>query len=42
VIYAVLVTLRFGAGQGARRSALTALGGFAFAGFAVIGVELLL
>ena len=41
-IYAVLVGLRFGAGQGARRSALTALAGFAFASFAVIGVELLL
>jgi ABC-type uncharacterized transport system permease subunit len=40
-IYAVLVALRFGVGQGARRSALSALGGFVFASFAVIGVELL-
>jgi ABC-type transport system involved in cytochrome c biogenesis permease subunit len=42
LVYAVLVTLRFGLGQGARRSAQTALAGFAFAGFAVVGVELLL
>jgi ABC-type uncharacterized transport system permease subunit len=40
-IYALLVALRFGVGQGARRSALAALGGFAFASFAVIGVEIL-
>jgi ABC-type uncharacterized transport system permease subunit len=42
IVYAVLVVLRFGLGQGARRSAQSALAGFAFAGFAVIGVELLL
>ena len=42
LVYAVLVTLRFGLGQGARRSAQTALAGFAFAGFAVVGVEFLL
>jgi ABC-type uncharacterized transport system permease subunit len=41
-IYAVLVALRFGVRQGARRSAVSALGGFAFAAFAVIGVEILL
>jgi ABC-type transport system involved in cytochrome c biogenesis permease subunit len=41
-IYALVVVLRFGVGQGARRSALSALGGFAFASFAVIGVEILL
>lgn len=40
-IYAVLVTLRFGAHLPARRCAVTAVAGFAFLAFAVLGVELL-
>ena len=39
-IYAVLVTLRFGARLPARRCAVSAAAGFVFAGFAVLGVEL--
>jgi ABC-type uncharacterized transport system permease subunit len=41
-IYAVLVAARFGVSQGARQAAASAVGGFAFLAFAVIGVELLL
>lgn len=41
-IYAVLVAARFGVSQGARQAAASAVGGFAFLSFAVIGVELLL
>jgi ABC-type transport system involved in cytochrome c biogenesis permease subunit len=40
-VYAVLVALRFGAHQGARQAAASAVGGFAFLVFAVIGVGLL-
>jgi ABC-type transport system involved in cytochrome c biogenesis permease subunit len=40
-IYAVLLGARFGAGQGARRSALSAVAGFAVLLFAVVGVGLL-
>lgn len=40
-IYLVLVAVRFGRGQGARRAALSAVAAFAFLFFAVIGVELL-
>jgi len=40
-IYAVLVAARFGVSQGARQAAASAVGGFAFLFFAVIGVELL-
>ena len=40
-IYAVLVAARFGAHQGARESALAALGGFAFLLFAVVGIGVL-
>ncbi len=40
-IYAVLMATRFGAGQGARRAALSAVAGFAVLLFAVVGVELL-
>lgn len=39
-IYGVLVALRFGVGQGAWRCAANAMGGFAFAGVAIIGLEL--
>lgn len=39
-VYAVLVTLRFGAQLGARRCAVSAAAGFLFASFAVLGVEL--
>ena len=40
-IYAVLVAARFGVSQGARQAAASAVGGFGFLFFAVIGVELL-
>lgn len=40
-VYAVLCGMRFGARLGARRCAVSAAAGFVFAGFAVIGVELL-
>lgn len=40
-VYAVLCAMRFGAKLGARRCAVSAAAGFVFAGFAVIGVELL-
>jgi len=40
-VYAVLVGARFGASQGARQAAASAVGGFALLCFAVIGVELL-
>lgn len=40
-VYAVLVLARFGARQGARDAALSAVGGFAFLLFAVVGVGLL-
>ncbi len=39
-VYAVLVSLRFGAQLPARRCAMSATAGFAFASFAVLGVEL--
>jgi ABC-type transport system involved in cytochrome c biogenesis permease subunit len=39
-VCAVLVTARFGAGQGSRQAAASAVGGFVFLLFAVIGVEL--
>jgi ABC-type transport system involved in cytochrome c biogenesis permease subunit len=41
VVYAVLVAARFGGSQGARAAAASAVAGFAFLCFAVIGVELL-
>lgn len=41
LVYAVLVVLRFGLRLGARPCALSAAVGFLFAGFAVIGVELI-
>jgi ABC-type transport system involved in cytochrome c biogenesis permease subunit len=41
VVYSVLVVARFWARQGSRYAAASALGGFAFLCFAVIGVELL-
>jgi len=37
-VYAALVAIRFGAGQGARQAALSSVAGFAFLFFAVIGV----
>ena len=40
-IYAVLLATRFGSGQGARRSAVSAVAGFVALLFAVVGVELL-
>jgi ABC-type transport system involved in cytochrome c biogenesis permease subunit len=40
VVCAVLVTARFAAGQGSRQAAASAVGGFVFLLFAVIGVEL--
>jgi ABC-type transport system involved in cytochrome c biogenesis permease subunit len=40
-VYAVLVTARFGSRQGARQAAVSAVGGFAFLFFAVVGVEIL-
>ncbi len=39
-VYAVLAAARFGASQGSRQAAASAVGGFAFLFFAVIGVEL--
>lgn len=39
-VCAMLVAARFGAGQGARQAAASAVGGFVFLLFAVIGVEL--
>jgi ABC-type transport system involved in cytochrome c biogenesis permease subunit len=39
-IYALLVAFRFGSHQGSRQAAASAVGGFAFALFAVIGVGL--
>ena len=39
-VYAVLAAARFGARQGSRQAAASAVGGFAFLFFAVIGVEL--
>ncbi len=39
-VCAVLVAARFGAGQGSRQAAVSAVGGFVFLLFAVIGVEL--
>ena len=41
-VYGVLVVARFGSSQGARQAAASAVGGFAFLFFAVIGVELLI
>jgi ABC-type transport system involved in cytochrome c biogenesis permease subunit len=41
VVYAVLVTARFGSRQGARQAAVSAVGGFALLLFAVVGVEIL-
>jgi ABC-type transport system involved in cytochrome c biogenesis permease subunit len=40
-VYAVLVTARFGSRQGGRQAAVSAVGGFAFLLFAVVGVEIL-
>ncbi len=40
-VYAVLVTARFGSHQGARQAAVSAVGGFTFLFFAVVGVEIL-
>lgn len=40
LVCAVLVAARFGAGQGSRQAAASAVGGFVFLLFAVIGVEL--
>jgi ABC-type transport system involved in cytochrome c biogenesis permease subunit len=42
VVYAVLVTVRFGSDQGSRQAAVSAVGGFALLFLAVIGVELFL
>lgn len=41
VIYAGIVAVRFGAGQGARQAAASAVAGFAFLVFAVVGVRML-
>jgi ABC-type transport system involved in cytochrome c biogenesis permease subunit len=41
ILYAVLTAARFGAGQGSRQAAVSAVGGFVFLFLAVIGVELL-
>jgi ABC-type transport system involved in cytochrome c biogenesis permease subunit len=41
VIYTVLAAARFGASQGSRQAAVSAVGGFVFLFFAVVGVELL-
>ena len=41
LVYAVLAAVRFGAHQGSRQAAVSAVGGFAFILFAVIGVGLL-
>lgn len=40
-VYAVLVTARFRSRQGAHQAAVSAIGGFAFLFFAVVGVEVL-
>jgi ABC-type transport system involved in cytochrome c biogenesis permease subunit len=40
-VYAVLVAARFGSRQGARQAAVSAVGGFAFLLFAVVGVGIL-
>jgi ABC-type uncharacterized transport system permease subunit len=40
-VYAVLAAARFGSRQGSRQAAASAVGGFAFLFFAVIGVEFL-
>jgi ABC-type transport system involved in cytochrome c biogenesis permease subunit len=42
VMYTVLAAARFGASQGSRQAAVSAVGAFAFLFFAVVGVELLL
>jgi ABC-type transport system involved in cytochrome c biogenesis permease subunit len=42
VVYAALVYARFAAKQSARQSAISAVGGFAFLLFAVVGLELIL
>ena len=41
VVYGVLVSARFAAHQGSRSAAASAVGGFAFLFFAVIGLELI-
>jgi hypothetical protein len=41
-MYTVLTVARFGARQGSRQAAVSAVGAFAFLFFAVVGVELLL
>jgi ABC-type transport system involved in cytochrome c biogenesis permease subunit len=40
-VYAALVTARFAGHQGARQAAASAVGGFAFLVFAVVGVGVL-
>ena len=40
-VYAVLVAARFGSQHGARQAAVSAVGGFAFLLFAVVGVGIL-
>jgi len=42
IMYLVLTVARFGARQGSRQAAVSAVGAFAFLFFAVVGVELLL
>jgi ABC-type transport system involved in cytochrome c biogenesis permease subunit len=42
IMYTVLTAARFGASQGSRQAAVSAVGAFAFLFFAVIGVELFL
>lgn len=42
IIYMVLTATRFGASQGSRQAAVSAVGAFVFLFFAVVGVELLL
>jgi ABC-type transport system involved in cytochrome c biogenesis permease subunit len=41
ILYTVLTAARFGASQGSRQAAVSAVGGFVFLFFAVVGVELL-
>jgi ABC-type transport system involved in cytochrome c biogenesis permease subunit len=41
VMYTVLAAVRFGASQGSRQAAVSAVAGFVFLLFAVVGVELL-
>jgi hypothetical protein len=41
VVYGALVVARFVAKQGSRQAAASAVGGFAFLLFAVIGLELI-